>query len=352
MRYCVRLLILLAFSFVLAGCMPDRPPKGFEAVVPTQWDTSRTGCPDLIGSYLLGSEVREIPPFANWVGPHAKGMTFWVFESLVGSNVYNLRLQAETNNFLLAANKLRKENPAQYYQWRKLLTTSAEKKDYDRELLQQIEALGPVFRLRAQLHGFGCEAGWIKILEVERKVEDGEDPYIRQQDLWIGRDALGNLLMHTITYRQKPGWTFWAAGGAGMRLIKTGEQWHKMQKAPDGTQPREWLESELPNTAPPQNSADCRTNVMALVDLNQFFISQLPQSVVLEKFSPAPPVPSQLCNQSKITIAIAAATRADAGIVETQLRQMPAVAKVELIQTRMSERKWHLEFEVTVNLAQ
>lgn len=352
MRYRVGVLIIIALITLLSACKLDRPPKGFEAVVPTHWDTSRTGCPDLIGSYLLGAAARENSVLSTWLGAHSEGMTFWVFESLVGSNAYNLGVQAETNNFLLAAQKLRQANAADYYAWRKLIAKArTDKKDSDRDLLKEIAALGPVFRLRAQLHGYGCEAGWIKILEVETRVVEGENSFVRQEDLWIGKDALGNLLLHTMSYRQEPGWTFWAAGGAGMRLIKTGEQWHKMLKAPDDLQPREWLDSELPNITPPQNSADCRTNVNALVDFNQEFISHLPAAVTLEKFQPSPPVPTQLCNQSKIIIAIAAPTRADAGIFETQLRHMHAVVGVELKETRMSERKWHLVFEVTVNLA-
>lgn len=340
----------LALPILLLACTDHSAPAGFKAVVPVQMDTSRTGCPELIGSYLLGSVLQENPVLADWLGNASKGMTFWVFDSLVGSNAYNLRIQAQRQNFLAAAKHVQQAAPTDYYQWRTLLAKSVkENKESDRDFLQKIAELGPVFRFKAQVHGYACSDGWLKIMEAERRVNQDADSFISQQDLWVGRDKLGNLLLRTDIYRQKPGWTFWAAGGAGVRLIKTGQLWHKMQKAPDNMQPSDWDEKELPLGEPTHASAMCKKDVAAFVDFNQQLIAHMPAGVFLEKFIPLDNNPAAPCSEQRLQVAIGATSRTLAEDFLNKIRQMAAVRALEIIETRMGERdKVQLLLEITV----
>lgn len=347
----MRLLIWLTLYCALLGCTEDKVPEGFKAVVPQQWDTSRGGCPDLIGSYLLGSVMQENSLLTDWLGVSSKGMTFWIFDSLVGSNSYNVRVQAEHQYFLTAAKKLQLVQPNEYYQWRKLLTKAvSENKESDRERLQELSELGPLFRFKAQLHGYACSNGWMKILEVERKVEQDQDSYISQHDLWVGRDQLGNLLLRTDNYRQKPGWTFWAAGGAGVRLIHTGQHWHKMLKAPDNLQPRDWMDSDLSSAVPTHASGDCTKNVTTVLDFNQHLLAQLPDGVFLEKFNPVENTPTAPCSQQRLIVAISAISRAIAEEFLNRIRTISSVVALEITETRADQNKVHLVFEVQVGL--
>ena len=339
----------LALPILLLACSDHSAPTGFKAVEPAQMDSSRTGCPELIGSYLLGSVVEENPVLADWLGGASKGMTFWVFDSLVGSNAYNMRIQAQRQNFLAAAKQLQQAKPTDYYQWRTQLAKALkDNKESDRDLVQQIAQIGPVFRFKAQVHGYACGDGWMKIMEAEKRVEEDADSYISQQDLWVARDELGNLLFRTDIYRQKPGWTFWAAGGAGVRLIKTGQLWHKMQKAPDNLQPIDWDEKELPLGEPTHASVMCKKNVAAFVDFNQQLFAHMPAGVFLEKFIPLDNNPAAPCSQQRLQVAIGATSLALAEEFLNKIRQMGAVRALEIIETRMGERdKVQLLLEIT-----
>jgi hypothetical protein len=346
----MRTALCITLLLALLGCTEDKAPDGFKAVIPQQWDTSRTGCPDLIGSYLLGSVMQENALLAGWSGHASKDMTFFIFDSLVGSNAYNLRIQAEPQYFLTAAKKLQQAQSDKYYQWRKLISKAVkENRESDRDLLREISELGPVFRFKAQVHGYACSNGWMKILEAERKIEQDLDSYISQQDLWVGRDPLGNLLLRTDIFRQKPGWTFWAAGGAGMRLINEGRHWHKMQKAPDNLQPRDWVDSDLPAGTPTHASGDCTKNVATLVDFNQQLLAQLPDGVFLEKFNPVENIPTAPCSQQRFIITISATSGAIAEEFLKRIRTISSVVALELIETRADQHRVRLLFEVQVN---
>ncbi|HEY6527740.1 MAG TPA: hypothetical protein VIZ65_03530 [Cellvibrionaceae bacterium] len=352
----MRMFLCITLFIALSGCTEGKAPDGFKAVVPQQIDTSRTGCPDLIGSYLLGSVMQENAVLADWLGVASTGMTFLVFDSLVGSSAYNVRVQAERQYFLTAAKKLQQVQPDEYYRWRKLAAKAInENKESDSDLLREISELGPVFRFKAQLRSYGCSNGWMKILEVEHKIEQDLDSYIGQQDLWVARDQLGNLLLRTDFYRQKPGWTFWAAGGAGMRLINEGQHWHKMQKAPDDLQPRDWTETDLPpivfTQAPlsKQSSASCQNNAAALVDFNQLIVMHLPAGVFVEKFTPVDEATATPCMQ-RLNIAFNAANRKSAEEFLNYVRQLPSVTEFELTETRIADQKWHFSFQVLIRL--
>jgi hypothetical protein len=347
----------ITLFIALSGCSEtDKAPAGFKAIIPSQLDASRIGCPDLIGSYLLGSVMQENALLTDWLGIASTGMTFLIFDSLVGSSAYSVRVQAERQYFLTTAKKLQQEQPDEYYQWRKLVAKAVnENKESDSDLLQEISELGPVFRFKAQLRSYGCSNGWMKVLEAERKIEQDQDSYIGQQDLWVARDQLGNLLVRTNFYRQKPGWTFWAAGGAGMRLISEGQHWHKMLKAPDDLQPRDWTETDLPPivstqaSLSKQSSLSCKNNVAALVDFNQLIVMHLPAGVFVEKYTPIDVAIASPCMQ-RLNIALNAANRKSAEEFLNYVRQLSSVAEFELTETQIAEQKWHFSFEVVVRL--
>jgi hypothetical protein len=259
---------VLAISLFMSSCFESSPPKDFEAVVPVEQDPTRSECPNLIGTYLLSSAQEQNiileKPIDN------KGLSYFSIDSLVASQAYNYALRMNRDYFISYAQDLKKSEPEKYHYWREniLLINKA----YSEVHLSNVLKYGATFERRGQLHVHGCSNGWVKIQQTEKSIWDvkSSETYIKQDDVWLARDKYGDLLIHTISYRQKSGWTFWAAGGAGMKLIPIVDQWNKIRKAPDTNLNVPWNETDLPlSERPNRNINQCQLPAHELIDFNQ-----------------------------------------------------------------------------------
>jgi hypothetical protein len=338
----------------LLSCSESRPPKGFEAVVPQHWDTSRRGCPELSGSFDLLAATAQNALVSDWLGLQNSAMTSLVFEEWVGSNSVNYRVQRDKANFLAQAEQLRKANPADYYDWRKL-TLEIEKNSPRIAKPEQIEAIqkiGPLLQLRAQMHGYGCSAGWMKVLEKEQAVESYEESYTRHWSLWVARDADGNLLLRTNVSRLKPGWTFWAAGGAGTRVIREYSNWHKVAKASQQPESQILREQDLPPVVPPKRSPDCKRDPDSLIEYNQELVQHLPEGVFLTKFLFIQSAPTDPCNHQVLQVGFAGGQHGTSEEVLRHIKEDKRVANLVLKETQVDanrQRYFLVEYTLILN---
>lgn len=353
MRFSAARKFLVTCIVGLFGCSDSKPPKGFEAVVPQHWDTSRRGCPELSGSFDLLAATAQNALVSDWLGLQNPAMTILVFEEWVGSNSVNYRVQMDKADFLAQAEQLRKTNPADYYDWRKL-TLELEKNNSRIAKPEQIEAIqkiGPILQLRAQTRGYGCSAGWMNVLEKAQAVESYEERYTRQWDLWVARDTEGNLLLRTNVSRLKPGWTFWAAGGAGTRVIREYSNWHKVAKASHQPESLMLSEQDLPWVVPPKRSPDCKRDPNPFIEHNQNLLQRLPPDVILTQFLPIQGAPTDPCNRQILQVGFTGGGRGASEEVLRLLKEELRVENLALKETQVSgNRQRYFMVEYTLIL--
>lgn len=340
---------IVAISLLIAGCFEQKPPKGFEAVIPPEDFTRRTGCPNLIDTYVLtdSKEHNKLLP-----APVAKGtFQFLVIDSLVADQAYNYSLHMERFVLIKQAQALKETNPKDYFHWRE--KNLALKSHYSAQALADVKALGPAVEQRGQFRIYGCAEGWAKVNEQTSSTWDEKDQrhYTRQDDVWLARDQYGDLLVHTVSYQQKPGWTFWAAGGAGVRLIRVGEHWGKITKASDSRISSSWTETDLPAVKKPvEKPGECRANQNELIDLNQ---SLLAQGFMITEFLLQPPaIKDNACVQPSLILSFSTKSSAEGKQLMQFLESHQSVGGIELLETRMNDSGLHYRLQVTLNLAQ
>ncbi len=352
MPFCIVKCLLIFSVAVLWGCSESRPPKGFEAVEPQHFDTSLQGCPELTGGYQLASAYGQNELVSDWLGIQRPEMITLVFEEWVGSSSLNYRVQMDKQAFLKQVEQLRTSLPADYYDWRTrtLEFHNNPANRFNTEIIDAIQKIGPLLQRQGQTRSYGCAAGWMKVLEKERLVQGEEGQFTRQWDLWVGRDADGNLLLKTAVYRQKPGWTFWAAGGAGVRLIPERYDWHRIAKASQDVAALTLRAEELPAVAPPQRSPDCHRNVDSLVAYNQELMQHLPADVTLTKFLPIEGAPTDACNRQVLQVGFTGGLREVSEGVLRHIKDDARVANLTTKEMRFANRQWHFLVEYTLTL--
>lgn len=337
----------------LWSCSESAPPPGFDAVRPGHGDSSWNGCPELSGSFDLLAATAQNELISDWLGHQNPAMETLVFEEVIGSNAYNYHVQMNMTDFLAQADQLREKKPADYYDWRKL-TLALKNNDAlatKTEQIKSIQKLGPLLQINGQTRSYTCKAGWMKVLEKERSVEGEEGRYTRQWDLWIGRDVDGNLLLQTIRYRQKPGWTFWAAGGAGVRLIPEHYAWHKVAKTTQNIETLILREQDLLPVAPPNRSPDCIRDLNYLVEYNQDLLQHLPEGVYLTKFLPIQGTPIDPCDRQLLQVGFTGGERGASAAVLRYLKEDVRVKNLALKETQVdSHRQMHFLVEYTLIL--
>lgn len=333
----------------MAGCFEQRAPKGFEAVIPPEDFTRRAGCPNLIDTYVLTGtkEHNKLLP-----APVAEGaFQFLVIDSLVADQAYNYSLHMDRFVLIKQAKALKETNAKDYFYWRE--KTLALNNDYSAQALAEVKTLGPAIEQRGQFHIYGCAQGWAKVNEQTSSAWDERNQrhYARQEDVWLARDQYGDLLVHTISYQQKPGWTFWAAGGAGMKLIRVGEQWGKIPKASDSRISSGWTEADLPAiNKPVEKPGECRANQNELIDLNQ---SLLAQGFMITEFLIQPPaIKDNACVQPSLLLSFSTKSSAEGKKLMQFLESHQGVSGVDVLETRMNDLGLHYRLQVTLNLAQ
>lgn len=340
----IKKLLLLGVAS-LWSCSEYHPP-GYAAVA----DISQDGCPDLAGSYDLDPASARDNLLTGWLVQQEPGMSQLTLANAVGSNSYDYEMQMRREPFLEAADRLRQDKPGTYYEWRKLTLEllQIERAGFSRERLEKVRALGPLILWRGHLHSHSCNSGWVKVLEKETSAEDENGRYTREWGLWLGRDADGNLLLRTRVYRHKPGWTFWAAGGAGVRLIPDGDFWNKYPRSSAAISLAD-VGEYLPVITPPKNSLDCKRSPDDLVNYNQHLIDNLPGDVQLTRFIPEPDDPLSACNLLELRMGFISASRTSFESILRQLQQDPRVQQMKMVETRLDERKqWHFAVAMTL----
>lgn len=327
--------LILAMSLLNFGCYEEKPPKGFEAVIPVALNSARQGCPNLVDTYLITSAQEHNKLLKESIA--GKDFSYFIIDSLVGDQAYNYALRMEKNRFIRTAQELQANAPHKYALWRE--STLLINKNYSAELVAEIQKYGAVYERKGQFHSYGCAGGWVKIQQVETSVWDvkAEKNYIQQTDVWLARDKYGDLLIRTISYRHKPGWTFWAAGGAGVRLIRTNDQWTKMQKAPDTNLTTTWSEADLPKAKKPIHKiSECKL----LNEMINFNARLLQTKYIIELFELKPLIIEEgVCIQPPVQLGFSSANSTEGEAIMQFLKNDPIVSHVELNETRYENGK-------------
>ncbi len=330
----------------LSGCGDAKPPQGFETVVAS----SNDGCSDLSGQYDLtalgqGSLLNE------WLNIRNPDMTTLILDNATDLRRLRFKTQTDKANFLAQANALRNKNPADYYDWRKLTLAMLKDDLTKKEDLESVQKLGPLLQHSRQMRIYHCKSGWMNVLEKAQRFEGKEKPYTRVWTLWLGRDPEGDLLLLTDISRETPGWTFWAAGGAGARVTHEGSQWRKIPKKADAIAGTVLSEQDLPKVVPPKRSPDCFRNAKALAEHNQKLLEHLPEGVMLAKFFLLEGLPTDPCNRQTLEVAFSGGKRDVRKEISRYLEEVMLVENLVLKEIqRGADQQQHFVLEYTLTL--
>lgn len=338
--------LLLAMSLSMAGCFEQPAPKGFEAVVPLEENPMRKGCPNLIDTYRLTPAQEHNRLLKAPID--GKDFSYFIINSLVADQAYNYALRMDRGHFINNAQTLETNDPEKYYHWRE--NTLLLSKDYSEKLLADALQYGSVYERQGQFHVYGCIKGWVKIQEIETSAWDAKanESYVKQDDVWLARDKYGDLLIHTISYQQKAGWTFWAAGGAGMRLIRINDQWDKIKKASDANFTMAWTEADLPRIQKPvHNVSECNLSDNEIIDFNQRLLQY---GLIIEQFSIKPAsIKDGACEHPSLKLGFQSNNSAQAKEVIQWLEKDPFVEHIELLETRSDNSNLHYLISFTLH---
>lgn len=338
--------VLLAASITnLSGC-EAKPPQGFDAVVAT----SRDGCSDLSGQYDLAA-LGQGTLLNEWLDIHKPEMTTLILDNATDLRRLRFKTQMDKTNFLAQANDLRTKNPADYYDWRKSTLAMLKDDISKKEDLESVRKIGPLLQQSRQMQIYKCKSGWMNVFEKAQRSEGKEKPYTRVWTLWLGRDPGGNLLLRTDISRETPGWTFWAAGGAGARVTHEGSQWHKIPKKADALVGTVLSEQDLPEVVPPKRSADCFRNARALAEHNQKLLQHLPEGVMLTKFFLLDGLPTDPCNRQTLEVGFSGGKRDARKEISRYLEDVMLVENLVLKEIqRSADQQQHFLLEYTLTL--
>ena len=341
--------LLLAMSLIMAGCFEQPTPKGFEAVVPLEENQARRDCPNLIDTYRLTAAQEHNKLLEKPI--NSKDFSYFIINSLVAGQAYNYALRMDRSHFISSAQKFKTNDPEKYYHWRE--STLRMSKGYSEKNLTDVLTYGSAYERQGQFHTYGCSKGWVKAQEIETSAWDAKtnESYVKQDDVWLARDKYGDLLIHTISYQQKPGWTFWAAGGAGTRLIRINDQWDKIKKAPDANFTMAWTEADLPSVKKPaQHISECKFPDAEIINLNQRLLQK---GLVVEQFLLKPAsIKDGACEQPSLKLGFRSNNSAQAKEVIQWLGEDPTADHIELLETRADSEYLHYIVQVRFHQAQ
>jgi len=336
--------LILSISLLLASCAEKAPPKGFEAVVPLEQDQTRRDCPNLIDIYSLTHAQEQNILLEKPID--GKNFSYLIISSLVARESYDYALRMDSYHFLNNARKLATDDPKKYSQWRE--STLRLSKGYSEETFADVLKYGSAYERQGYFRIYECSKGWVKVKEIETSAwdEKTDQNYVRQDDAWLARNQYGDLLIHTISYQQKPGWTFWAASGGGVRLIRINDQWDKIKKAPDANFTMAWTEADLPAIKIPiSNISECRPlSKHEIVDFNQRLLQS---GLIIKQFSPNPMVVNDgACTQPSLQLGFLSKNSTEAKSIIKLLEEDPVVDNVELLETRADSTNLHYLVQV------
>lgn len=198
---------------MLAGaCTLDTsPPPDF---VPTP----SSGCPDLTGTFdLAGTALaREI---AQRQPPPTHGLPVMLTFKQGPSNIEGWWV-VPRERLVAFANDLSKDAPKKYASWRSLALEPGKPRnqpwDFDKYLASIIE-IGPPGPTFAMIYGRGCRDGWMLVDSgtVQTTTKNG-DPRQEEREIWLARDAAGNLLVRRDSYGLRH-YSIWASASQSIR---------------------------------------------------------------------------------------------------------------------------------------
>jgi hypothetical protein len=327
---CRHLIFILALF--CAGCFESKPPEGFEAVIPEGISSHRSGCPNLIDTYVIDAAQIHNPLFRDL--PDKTTFDYLTFDGTNGLQ-YSYKVRLNPWRLKLALEEFQIKQPKLYRKWREaMVEKQANPKANYADTLSQ----GPVYEHAGWFHLYGCSNGWVQVRQdFSRGWNDKKGRGFVQRDLtWLARDKYGNLLIRNVSYEEVPGWTFWAAGGAGVNLELLHEHWSKLSKVSDERLSEILRGLDLPPAKPYVESRDeCLDAKRRFIAINQELVQQ---GVMIDQYSyHAAEVKNDRCVKPHLTLGFLAANSAEARKILEQMKQYPGVEDFEILETNMKD---------------
>ena len=275
--------LILVPVALLTGCFDERAPAGYEAVAAQNAAQTHSQCPDLTGTFdlstlPLGQAITDQAP------PVSKGLPVLMTFKQGPTNIEAWWVVPMDSIRQWAAQE-REQNGRSYSSWRELALQRpgpmAPAKDIQ-SFRDAVAKLGPPSGpFYAGIVSYRCSENWARIREQPGfrgtvKNPDGEG--FGDTEIWLGRDASGNLLVKTLSINLKPIHVW----GDSANTIQTSSSaaWSKVE-ASEYVDPILLSERDLPPSLPAEPLPSCDELVAQLADLSNRIVSTAPKGVYL-----------------------------------------------------------------------
>lgn len=335
-RALLRALLLAASIALLANCYGEAPPAGFEAI-PTQKPRHPGDvCPDLSGTFDLASH----PLAANLLGRpapdgHGSPVRLRIEQ---GAGQPEAWWEVPRDDVVAFARELAGRDPDRYFRWWSLALRERlppELVHDESRRLAALAELGPPLPVFAGLSGQRCEAGWMLVavrdLGSRSGGEGGDSDRSREEEIWLGRNAAGELLVKRIVFELKH-YSLYATATQSIRLPPGETSWERIAPAA-GEEGARLTAAELPPAHDPSTeAARCPADPGRVVDFTQRLVVALPPGgeLIRSEVDRAEAIdPETGCRALVLELGFEAKQAADLDRIEARLRADDGVRDVE-----------------------
>lgn len=344
---------LACCSLLLGACFDDAPPGDFRVVPAAAPRFAGDECPDLSGLAVEPAMLSFASEIVDRTAPEAHGVPM-VLAFRRGVTHQEMWWVVPRPALLQFANALQARDPGRYARWRSLVLRGTLPGDRAWDMngyLKELATLGPPARLFAGVVHYGCKAGWGQVRPFG--VQPSSEGFT-QREVWLARDARGDLLVRDMKWRMKQV-HLWGDAGSFFR-VGNSSTWQRVRTVDPGSV-EAVTDAELPGalpaarpavpvpvTTPATTRRPCRGAPDLLDALSQRVAAYMPDGVTLVAFQPeraSPPASEPrpvTCERVVAVMQLEATSAALLMRLQDALRRDDEVQRVEVAWTAMGGR--------------
>ncbi|MBK7950264.1 MAG: hypothetical protein IPK00_16320 [Deltaproteobacteria bacterium] len=354
-RVLLRALLLAASIALLPNCYGEAPPAGFEAIPTRNPHGPGAACPDLSGTFALASH----PLAAAVLGrpaPDGHGSPVRL-QIEQGTGQPEAWWQVPREAVIAFARELAGRDPDRYFRWWSLALRERlppELAHDESRRLTALAELGPPLPVFASLSGQRCEAGWMLVAVRDLGSLSAEDgggsDRSREEEIWLGRNAAGELLVKRIVFELKH-YSLYASATQSIRLPPGKTSWERIAPVPGEGEARLTAADLPPAHDPATEAARCPADPGRVVDFTQRLLVGLPPggALIRSEVARAEAIdPATGCRALVLELGFEAKRAADLDRIEARLRVEDDVRDVEAGELEEAARGARRAWRVTL----